>query len=117
MKIKDVMAEDVKIITSDETIETAAQKMAESKTGMLTVKHNNSVVGMITDRDIVVRAIAKGKNPEETMLREIMTPEVVYSFEDQSIDDATKKMRTNKIRRLLVLNRNKKPIGMVTLVP
>lgn len=111
------MAEDVKIINVDQTIRAAAQKMAESKTGVLTVKDDSNVVGMITDRDIVVRAVAKGKNHEETMVGEIMTPEVVYSFEDQSISDATKEMRTNKIRRLLVLNRNKKPIGMVTLVP
>lgn len=112
-----MMAEDIKIIKSNHTITDAAAKMAESKTGVLTVKDNGKVIGMITDRDIVIRAIAKGKNPEKTKVKEAMTPNVVYSFEDQSINDATRKMKENSIRRLLVFNREKKPIGMVSLVP
>jgi CBS domain-containing protein len=117
MKIKDVMADDIKIIKSDQTIKDAAAKMANSKTGVLTVKENDNVIGMITDRDIVVRSVAEGKNPEKTKVKEAMTPKVVYSFEDQSINDATKKMKENSIRRLLIFNREKKPIGMVSLVP
>ena len=117
MKIKDVMAEEISVIKADQTVKNAAEEMVKSSTGVLTVKDNNNVVGMITDRDIVVRAIAKGKNPGETKVSEAMTPEVVYLFEDQPINDATQKMRENQIRRLLVFNREKKPIGMVSLVP
>lgn len=117
MKIKDVMAEDIKTIKPDQTVKSAAEKMVEFSTGVLTVKDNGNIVGMITDRDIVVRMVAKGRNPEQTAVREVMTPEVVYSFEDQSINDATQKMRENQIRRLLVFNRDSKPIGMVSLVP
>nr|NIV11693.1 CBS domain-containing protein [Fodinibius sp.] len=108
---------DVETIHPDSSIKDASEKMAKLSVGALTVKDNDNVIGIITDRDIVVRAIAKGMDPEQAKVNETMTPEVVYSFEDQEVEEATEKMKKQHVRRLLVLNRNKKPVGMVSLVP
>lgn len=117
MKIKDVMADEIAVISAENTIEEAAQKMHELSTGVLAVKNDGKVIGVLTDRDIVIRSIAKGKDPKKSKIREAMTSEVIYSFEDQQVEDATEKMKTNRVRRLLVFNRQKKPVGMVSLVP
>lgn len=117
MKIKDIMGDEIAVVSVDDTIEEAAQKMAELSTGVLAVKNDGKVVGVLTDRDIVIRAIAKGKDPRKSKTKEAMTSEVIYSFEDQRVEEATEKMKTNRVRRLLVFNRQRKPVGMVSLVP
>lgn len=117
MKIKDVMAEDITVVSAENTVEDAAKKMAELSTGVLAVKDNGNVVGVLTDRDIVVRAIAKGTDPKKSKIKETMTPKVIYSFEDQKVEEATEKMKINRVRRLLVFNREEKPVGMVSLLP
>jgi CBS domain-containing protein len=71
--------------------------------------------GIITDRDIVIRAVAEGKDPHSTRVREIMTPHVVYCFDDQDVQDAASLMEENQIRRLAVLNRNKRLVGILSL--
>lgn len=117
MKVRDIMTEEVETIRPDNSLAEAAQKMTELSVGVLTVKNHTDIVGVVTDRDIVVRGIARGANPETTKVQEVMTPEVIYSYEDQEIEEATEKMKQKNVRRLLVMNRSEKPVGMISLVP
>jgi len=114
MKIKERMSTDVRIATPDQTIREAAQAMAEVDSGVLPVGENDRLVGMITDRDIAVRGIAEGKGPE-TRVRDVMTDHVDYCFEDQELEEVTKNMADIKVRRLPVLNRDKRLVGIISL--
>ena len=115
MQLKDVMTPGVEVIAPDASIYEAAEKMSHLEIGPLPVCDGNRLVGMLTDRDITVRAVAAGRDPVMTQVREIMTPDVVYGFEDQDIDDAARLMGQYQIRRLPVLNRSKQLVGMVAL--
>jgi CBS domain-containing protein len=89
--------------------------MQQLDIGPLPVCDGDRVVGMLTDRDITVRAVAEGRDPRTTTVRDVMTPDLVYGFEDQDIQDATRLMEQHQIRRLPVLNRAKRLVGMVSL--
>src|SRR6185295_8558439 len=108
MKLKDLMTPQVERIHKDTNLQEAAQKMKTLDVGMLPVYEGDRLIGMITDRDIAIRAVAEGRNPMDVPAHEVMTPEVVYCFEDQTIQDAAKVMKENQIRRLIVLNRDKR---------
>lgn len=114
MQISEVMTHDVCIAKADETIEQAARMMAELDAGALPVRENDRLVGMITDRDIAVRAVAQGKGPQ-TKVRDVMTKEVKYCFADQEIDEVLRNMGDIQVRRLPVLDRNKHLVGIVSL--
>jgi len=114
-KIKDVMTRDVEVVTPEDTLRSAAEKMRALNVGPLPVCEGDRLAGFITDRDIVVRGIAMGHDPNVSKVRDAMTNDVEYCFEDDSIDDAAKKMRTEQIRRLLVVNRDKQLVGIVAL--
>ncbi|HEX7117103.1 MAG TPA: CBS domain-containing protein [Steroidobacter sp.] len=114
MKVREAMTRDVRLIKPDQSIREAARAMAELDIGALPVEENDRLVGMITDRDITVRAVAQGLGPD-TPVREVMSPEVKYCFEDQSIDEVTENMGENRIRRLPVLNRDKRLVGILSL--
>ena len=114
MKVRDVMSTDVRIANPDQTIQQAAQMMAEIDAGALPVGENDRLIGMITDRDIAIRAVARGRGPD-TPVREAMTPEVEYCFEDDDIEDVAEKMSALQVRRLPVLNREKRLVGIVSL--
>jgi CBS domain-containing protein len=114
MKVREAMTRDVRLIKPDQSIREAARAMAELDIGVLPVEENDRLVGMITDRDITVRAVAQGLGPD-TPVREVMSPEVKYCFEDQSIDEVTESMGENRIRRLPVLNRDKRLVGILSL--
>jgi len=114
MKIKDVMTPEVRTATPDESIRSAARMMREADTGVLPVGEQDRLVGMITDRDITVRGIAEGKGPE-TAIGEIMTAEVRYCFEDEDLDAVAENMAELKVRRLPVVNRDKRLVGMVSI--
>jgi CBS domain-containing protein len=113
MKVSQVMTPDVRITSPDETIREAAHLMAEIDAGVLPVGENDRLVGMITDRDIAVRAVASGKSPD-TKVREIMSDEVLYCFEDEDLDDVAKNMSDAKVRRLPVLSRDKRLVGIIS---
>jgi CBS domain-containing protein len=108
------MTRDVRIASPNETIRQAAQAMAEIDAGVLPVGENDRLVGMITDRDIAVRAVAAGKSPD-TLIREIMSRDVCYCFDDQSIDDVAANMGEIKVRRLPVVDRGKRLVGILSL--
>jgi CBS domain-containing protein len=97
------------------TISEAAEKMSEFDIGILPIEKGNKITGMITDRDIVIRVIAKHMVPDTTPVNKVMTPDVISCFEDEELDDAARKMEKKQVRRLLVLDRNNMPCGILSL--
>ncbi|HEU4485535.1 MAG TPA: CBS domain-containing protein [Povalibacter sp.] len=114
MKVRDAMTRDVRLVRPDQTIRDAAHLMAELDIGCLPVEGNDRMVGMITDRDIAVRAIAEGRGPD-ALVRDVMSTEVKYCFDDQSIDEITQNMAELRVRRLPVVNRQKRLVGILSL--
>jgi CBS domain-containing protein len=114
MKVRDAMTRDVRMVRPDQTIREAAHLMAELDIGCLPVEDNDRLVGMITDRDIAVRAISEGRSPQTTV-REVMSREVKYCYDDQSIDEVTRNMGELRVRRLPVMNRSKRLVGILSL--
>lgn len=114
MQVSQLMTPQVRVASPDQSIREAAQLMSELDTGVLPVGENDRLVGMITDRDIAIRAVAKGMDPE-TEIREVMTDDVKYCFEDDDIDEVAANMADEQIRRLIVLNRDKRLVGIVSL--
>src|SRR5438876_11040170 len=116
MQVKDVMTEGVECIRPTESIAKAAERMRDLNVGALPVcGANDRLVGIITDRDITIRGTADGSQPEATTVDEVMTPHIVYCFEDQAIGEAARLMKEKQIRRLVVLNREKRLVGIVSL--
>jgi len=114
MNVKDCMTRDVRLVNPKQTLKDAALMMAETDTGALPVGENDRLVGMITDRDIVVRAVCKGKG-QDTPIDEVMTHEIKYCFEDDDVKAVAQNLAQNQIRRLPVLNRDKRLVGVISL--
>jgi CBS domain-containing protein len=108
------MSRDVRIADPTQSIREAAKLMAELDSGVLPVGDNDRLVGMITDRDIAIRAVAAGKGPD-TPVRDIMSSEVKYCFEDEDLDHVAKNMADIQVRRLPVVNREKRLVGIISL--
>jgi len=115
MRVKEVMTRDAECTRPDAALRDAAERMKELNVGALPVCDNDRLVGIITDRDITVRATADACDPGSTCVRHVMTPNLVYCFEDQLVGEAARLMQDNQIRRLPVLNRDKRLVGMVSL--
>jgi CBS domain-containing protein len=115
MKVSEVMTRAVDVISPEATLDEAAERMRRLDVGPLPVAEGDRLVGMITDRDITVRATADSRDPTTTRVSEIMTPEVVFTYEDEDVKDAAKLMQDHQLRRLVVLNRDKKLVGIVSL--
>jgi CBS domain-containing protein len=114
MRIKDCMTRNVRVVSPKQTIREAAQIMAELDAGVLPVGEDDRLVGVITDRDIAVRAVCSGKGPD-TPIADVMSPEVKYCFEDEDVDHVVRNMGDLQVRRLPVMSREKRLIGIVTL--
>lgn len=114
MKVKECMTADVVIASPGDTICEAARKMAECDSGALPVGENDRLVGMITDRDIALRAVAKNM-PPATPVRDVMSREVLYCFDDEDIEQVAQNMGEQQVRRLPVLNRDKRLVGIISL--
>jgi CBS domain-containing protein len=114
MRVSEAMTRDVRIARPDQSIREAATVMAEIDAGALPVGEQDRLIGVITDRDIAVRAVAQGKAPT-TMVRDVMSQEVLYCFDDQDLDDVAKNMGNVKVRRLPVVNRDKRLVGILSL--
>lgn len=117
MKISEVMSKNVSTVNLNTTLREAAEKMRAKDIGALPVVDPvaDKLKGMLTDRDIVVRAAAQGKNMDQTTAEAAMTSNIRYVFEDDDIAVAADKMRNQQIRRLVVLNRDKRLVGMLAL--
>ena len=114
MKVSKIMSRDVTLLNPHQTICVAASLMAEIDAGALPVGENDRLVGMITDRDIVIRAVAQGKSAD-TKVADVMSKEVLYCFDTDEIDDVTRNMGKARVRRLPVVNRDKRLVGIVSL--
>jgi CBS domain-containing protein len=115
MLVSEIMSRDVKIAAPGDPLVKAAKMMAESDVGFLPVGENDRLVGMVTDRDITVRAVAKGRAPSDCTVRDVMTSDVKYVFEDDDTEDVARNMADLQVRRLPVLNRDKRLVGIVSL--
>jgi CBS domain-containing protein len=115
MQLKEIMTRDVEVIHPNATLDEAAGKMDALNVGPLPVCDGDRLVGFLTDRDITVRSTAAGNDPKTTKVRDVMTGEVVYCFEDQEVHEAARLMDEKQIRRLVILNRAKKLVGIVSL--
>jgi CBS domain-containing protein len=108
------MTRDVRVATPGQSIRDVAKMMAEIDAGAMPVGENDRLVGMVTDRDIAIRAVAQGKGPD-TPVREVMSSEVKYCFEDEDLEHVAKNMGDIQVRRLPVVNRDKRLVGIVAL--
>lgn len=115
MRAKEVMTPGVEVIDSGSTLHEAAAKMKARDIGPLPVCDNGRLVGVLTDRDITVRATAEGEDPTVIRVRDVMTPEVVYCFEDDLVSEAARVMQEKQVRRLVVLDRDRRLVGIVSL--
>ena len=115
MKIKDIMTTSVEITSPDDTLQEAARKMRLKDCGILPVGKNDRLVGIITDRDIVTRAVARGLDPDDACVGDVMSVDIKYVYEDESLDDLAHNMAALQVKRLPVLNRQKRLVGIVSL--
>ena len=114
MKVREAMTRDVRLVKPDQPIREAAKLMGELDIGALPVEENDRLVGMITDRDIAIRAVAQGKGPD-TPVRDVMSREVKYCYEDEDLEHVAENMGDLQVRRLPVVNRDKRLVGIVAL--
>jgi CBS domain-containing protein len=115
MQVQDVMTKTVKVIDSTATLLEAAEIMRDEEIGALPVANAGRPIGMLTDRDIVVRALASYKDPSQTRVRDIITPRLTTIYADQDISEAAALMAHQQIRRLLVLDHDQAPVGILSL--
>src|SRR5205823_7269417 len=102
-QVKEVMTPGVEVIHPDATLEEAAQEMKTLDVGPLPVCDQDRLLGMLTDRDITVRAVAEGRNPSTTKVRDVLTPDIAYCFADEDIREEARVMQQRQVRRLPVL--------------
>ena len=114
MKVEEVMTRDVAVANPEQTLEQAARLMCELDIGALPVSDNERLVGMITDRDIAIRAVAQGKGPD-AKVGEVMTPDIKYCYCDQDLEEVSDNMADIQLRRLPVLNHDKRLVGILAL--
>jgi CBS domain-containing protein len=115
MQLRDVMTRDVTLAEPAMLLKEAASLMRDGDFGLLPVGENDRLVGTITDRDIAIRAVAEGKDPNATTVREAMSEGIYYCFDDQTVDEAAELMSEAQIRRLPIVNRDKRLVGIVAL--
>jgi len=115
MRLGEMMTMDVEVIGSNASLKEAAAKMKDLDVGLIPVCEADELKGTLTDRDITVRATAEGRNPSKTKVSDIMSKEIAYCFEDQEIEEAMSLMEARQIRRLPILNREKRLVGIVSL--
>ncbi len=115
MQVREVMSTNFKIIAPTATVQEAAEYMRDLNCGYLPVGENDRLKGSITDRDIVIRAVAAGHHPGDVTVDAFMTEKIIYCFEDDNLEAATAHMKKQRIRRLVVLNHDKRMTGILSL--
>ena len=114
MKVSEVMTRDVQLVSPKQSICDAAKMMAECDAGALPVGDGDRLVGVVTDRDIAIRAVGENRGPD-TPVGEVMTKQVLYCFDDESVEHVAENMGEQQVRRLPVLNRDKRLVGIVSI--
>ncbi len=115
MKLKDLMTSEVLVIRPTASLREVARKMELYDIGEMPVCDGQKILGLVTDRDICIKAVARGLDPDQSIVNEIMSSPVVWCFEDSSIEEATRLMHAQQIRRLVVVDRDKKMVGVIAL--
>jgi CBS domain-containing protein len=115
MNIKDIISFEPMFIGPDATLVEAAEDMKSLDVGILPVCENDRLVGTVTDRDITVRAVAEDRDPQTTKVHDVVSNKIVYCFDDQNVEDAAELMEKNQIRRLAVLDRENRLVGIVSI--
>jgi CBS domain-containing protein len=114
MQVRDIMTRDVQLLAPQDTIQRAAQRMRDDDIGSLPVADGDRLVGYVTDRDLVVRGLAQGHSAD-TPIHDLMTEQVLYCFEDEDVEEVAVNMADNQVRRLPVMSRDKRLVGVVAL--
>lgn len=115
MKVRDAMHRNVEWAQPTDTVQDLARRMRETDIGAIPVGENDRLVGMVTDRDIAVRAVANGRDSSKLTARDVMTKGIVYCRDDEDLEDAVRIMEQKQIRRLPVMNDKKRMVGMLSL--
>lgn len=115
MKIKEIMTRDVITVDPEVSVREAARTMSDRDVGLLPVCKGDRLLGLLTDRDITVRAIAEGLDPGKTEVREIMTSDIFYCFDNEDVQEAVECFEKKQIRRLIILNRKKVLVGVLSI--
>ena len=115
MQVRDIMTKNVDIIEETEPLTSVAKKMRDEDIGAVPVRNGDKLVGMVTNRDIVIRALASGQSMDNLLARDAMTEKVLYCQEDWSAEEVAKNMAENRIRRLPVVDGDKQLVGIVSL--
>ena len=115
MKVSEIMTTNVECVTPETAITELAEKMKSLDVGFLAVCQADRITGTVTDRDIVIRGIAGGRDLKSTKAQDIMSKEVHWCFENDDIEDVAKKMREKEVRRMLLLDQNKRLVGVVSI--
>lgn len=115
MQVKEMMTDTVALIGPSALLVEAARRMREEGVGVLPVGEGDRLIGMITDRDIMARAVAEGMDPTATTVKSVMSDKVFYCYEDQTGEEVAENMAKNQIHRLPVLDRDKRLVGIISL--
>ncbi len=115
MLVHECMSNYVELGRPDMTLKEVACLMRDGDYGFLPIQENDKLIGTITDRDIAIRAVASGLSPDTTKVFEVMSKKVLYCFEDQTLEEVTRNLGDNQVRRLPVLNRDKRLVGVLSL--
>ena len=116
MKLKEIMTQEVEIVHMDDSIQTAAEKMRYRDVGFLPVYDGEQLIGVLTDRDIVIRVMAEGVDPKKSLRQDWITKPVVTCYDDQDVDEAARLMEEHQIRRLVIIGRDdERIVGVVSL--
>jgi CBS domain-containing protein len=115
MELRDIMTRNVEVISGDASLKEAATKMKTIDVGFIPVCDGDRLKGILTDRDITIRATADGRDPTKTKVADVMSTDIAYCLEDQELDEAVSLMEARQIRRLPVLNLDKQLVGIVSL--
>ena len=115
MRVRDIMTKNPFFIPEETSVEDAARMMKEHKVGLIPIGDKEKISGVITDRDITIRVTAEYKDPKHTPVREVMSSTRAYCYEDQDIEDACFMMQDKHVRRLLVYNRMRDLVGILSL--
>lgn len=115
MKVKEVMHEGVKWAEPDTTLAEIARMMRDEDIGVIPISENDKLAGMITDRDITIRAVAENLDMQSATAKDIMTEEAIWSYEDADVDEVANLMKQKRIRRIPVVDRDKRLAGLVSV--